>query len=171
MCPPFRWDLARKGRFRQPMNLRFDDKARHWIPAETRASLRSMTVSIVANWSRHFIPRLETVVSGSVVSFACIARHATFDISRNRLYRTVRNCCVDWRCNDVVHSAAAKGSLLTRCDHQRRNTRLRPILMTALVASFGFVPMAFNVGNVCNCLAGGHGACIWRIVVADGSPP
>ena len=25
--------------------------------------------------------------------------------------------------------------------------RLRPILMTALVASFGFVPMAFNVGT------------------------
>jgi cobalt-zinc-cadmium resistance protein CzcA len=25
--------------------------------------------------------------------------------------------------------------------------RLRPILMTALVASFGFVPMAFNIGT------------------------
>jgi cobalt-zinc-cadmium resistance protein CzcA len=26
-------------------------------------------------------------------------------------------------------------------------TRLRPVLMTALVASLGFVPMAFNVGT------------------------
>lgn len=34
-------------------------------------------------------------------------------------------------------------------DHAIREgalTRLRPVLMTALVASLGFVPMAFNVG-------------------------
>ncbi|MCS5709278.1 efflux RND transporter permease subunit [Candidatus Berkiella cookevillensis] len=27
-------------------------------------------------------------------------------------------------------------------------TRFRPILMTALVASLGFVPMAFNIGGI-----------------------
>ena len=30
--------------------------------------------------------------------------------------------------------------------HEGALTRLRPVLMTALVASLGFVPMAFNVG-------------------------
>jgi cobalt-zinc-cadmium resistance protein CzcA len=35
-----------------------------------------------------------------------------------------------------LHEAIREGAL----------TRLRPVLMTALVASLGFVPMAFNVG-------------------------
>jgi cobalt-zinc-cadmium resistance protein CzcA len=39
--------------------------------------------------------------------------------------------------NHTVHEAIVKGA----------TQRLRPILMTALVASFGFVPMAFNVGT------------------------
>ena len=36
-----------------------------------------------------------------------------------------------------LHAAVTEGAL----------TRLRPVLMTALVASLGFVPMALNVGT------------------------
>lgn len=39
-----------------------------------------------------------------------------------------------------------KGKPLEQAITQGAQTRLRPVLMTALVASLGFVPMAFNVG-------------------------
>jgi len=35
-------------------------------------------------------------------------------------------------------------------------TRLRPVLMTALVASLGFVPMALSTGTGLKCSAPGH---------------
>jgi cobalt-zinc-cadmium resistance protein CzcA len=35
---------------------------------------------------------------------------------------------------------------LTEAIRQAARTRLRPVLMTGLVASLGFVPMAFNTG-------------------------
>jgi cobalt-zinc-cadmium resistance protein CzcA len=38
------------------------------------------------------------------------------------------------------------GSGLEQAIREGALTRLRPVLMTALVASLGFVPMAFNVG-------------------------
>jgi heavy metal efflux system protein len=39
-----------------------------------------------------------------------------------------------------------RGSELMAAIHEGALTRLRPVMMTALVASLGFVPMAFNVG-------------------------
>ena len=39
-----------------------------------------------------------------------------------------------------------RGMALDEAIHEGALTRLRPVLMTALVASLGFVPMAFNVG-------------------------
>ena len=39
------------------------------------------------------------------------------------------------------------GEALDQAIREGALTRLRPVLMTALVASLGFVPMAFNVGT------------------------
>ena len=45
-----------------------------------------------------------------------------------------------------IRDLQAKGMALDEAITQGAITRLRPVLMTALVASLGFVPMAFNVG-------------------------
>lgn len=45
-----------------------------------------------------------------------------------------------------IRSLLADGSSLPDAVYQGALQRLRPVLMTALVASLGFVPMAFNVG-------------------------
>lgn len=45
-----------------------------------------------------------------------------------------------------IRSLRAEGKLLDEAITEGALTRLRPVLMTALVASLGFVPMAFNVG-------------------------
>ncbi len=45
-----------------------------------------------------------------------------------------------------IRKLLADGLLLDDAIRQGALTRLRPVLMTALVASLGFVPMAFNVG-------------------------
>ncbi|PTT10703.1 efflux RND transporter permease subunit [Caulobacter sp. HMWF025] len=46
----------------------------------------------------------------------------------------------------VIRSLLAEGRSLDEAISEGALTRLRPVLMTALVASLGFVPMAFNVG-------------------------
>jgi len=45
-----------------------------------------------------------------------------------------------------IRNLLAEGRPLDEAIHDGAVTRLRPVLMTALVASLGFVPMAFNVG-------------------------
>jgi heavy metal efflux system protein len=45
-----------------------------------------------------------------------------------------------------IKSLRAEGKFLDDAIIEGALTRLRPVLMTALVASLGFVPMAFNVG-------------------------
>ncbi|MBN8958732.1 MAG: CusA/CzcA family heavy metal efflux RND transporter, partial [Rhizobiales bacterium] len=45
-----------------------------------------------------------------------------------------------------IRSLREEGLSLERAVREGALTRLRPVLMTALVASLGFVPMAFNVG-------------------------
>ena len=45
-----------------------------------------------------------------------------------------------------IRNLLAEGRPLDQAIHDGAVTRLRPVLMTALVASLGFVPMAFNVG-------------------------
>ncbi len=45
-----------------------------------------------------------------------------------------------------IRDLEAKGKTLDEAIIEGALTRLRPVLMTALVASLGFVPMAFNVG-------------------------
>ncbi|AER56362.1 putative AcrA/AcrD/AcrF family protein [Pseudoxanthomonas spadix BD-a59] len=46
-----------------------------------------------------------------------------------------------------IHKLRAEGLGLDQAVEQGALTRLRPVLMTALVASLGFVPMALNVGT------------------------
>jgi len=46
----------------------------------------------------------------------------------------------------VIRSLLAEGRSMDEAISEGALTRLRPVLMTALVASLGFVPMAFNVG-------------------------
>ena len=45
-----------------------------------------------------------------------------------------------------IRSLRAEGKALDEAIFEGALTRLRPVLMTALVASLGFIPMAFNVG-------------------------
>ncbi|MBY0563708.1 MAG: CusA/CzcA family heavy metal efflux RND transporter [Hyphomonadaceae bacterium] len=45
-----------------------------------------------------------------------------------------------------IRSLRAEGRSLEEAIREGALTRLRPVLMTALVASLGFIPMAFNVG-------------------------
>src|SRR3546814_6097308 len=45
-----------------------------------------------------------------------------------------------------IRTLIAQGRPLDEAIREGALTRLRPVLMTALVASLGFVPMAFNVG-------------------------
>ena len=45
-----------------------------------------------------------------------------------------------------INDLRQRGEHLLEAIHHGALTRLRPVLMTALVASLGFVPMAFNVG-------------------------
>jgi cobalt-zinc-cadmium resistance protein CzcA len=45
-----------------------------------------------------------------------------------------------------IRALAAEGRLIDEAIREGALTRLRPVLMTALVASLGFLPMAFNVG-------------------------
>jgi cobalt-zinc-cadmium resistance protein CzcA len=45
-----------------------------------------------------------------------------------------------------IRSLRAEGTSLDAAIREGALTRLRPVLMTALVASLGFIPMAFNVG-------------------------
>jgi cobalt-zinc-cadmium resistance protein CzcA len=46
-----------------------------------------------------------------------------------------------------IRELQQRGVVLDEAIQQGALTRLRPVLMTALVASLGFVPMAFNVGT------------------------
>lgn len=46
-----------------------------------------------------------------------------------------------------IRDLVAKGIALQQAVVEGALTRLRPVLMTALVASLGFIPMAFNVGT------------------------
>jgi len=45
-----------------------------------------------------------------------------------------------------IRDLRARGSVLEEAIREGALVRLRPVLMTALVASLGFVPMAFNLG-------------------------
>jgi cobalt-zinc-cadmium resistance protein CzcA len=48
---------------------------------------------------------------------------------------------------DFIRSLREQGLPLDRAVHEGAVTRLRPVLMTALVASLGFLPMALNTGT------------------------
>lgn len=53
---------------------------------------------------------------------------------------------IDGPLPEVIKDLRERGATLDAAVREGALTRLRPVLMTALVASLGFVPMALNVG-------------------------
>ena len=84
-------------------------------------------------------------LTGGVLALCCAA--AAVDLGRRRLHRAVGRRCAQRRRDADLHPlAAGRGQTLDEAIREGALTRLRPVLMTALVASLGFIPMAFNVG-------------------------
>ena len=81
------------------------------------------------------------------------AGHAVFDFGGRRLHCPVGRLGARRHGPGVLHSpaAAGRGWRWTRPSRQAAVTRLRPVLMTTLVASLGFVPMALSTGVGAKC--------------------
>ena len=79
---------------------------------------------------------------------AVAARYSAVDLGRRRLHRAVGRGGAQRPGDDRLHPQAARSRAIALDDAIVDGAlgRLRPVLMTALVASLGFVPMAFNVG-------------------------
>ena len=73
---------------------------------------------------------------------------APLHLRRRRLHRALRRGGPQRRRHGFASFATSwpRAGGLRRVSGKGALTRLRPVLMTALVASLGFVPMAFNVG-------------------------
>ena len=76
------------------------------------------------------------------------ARHAVLDLRGRRLRRPLRRRRARRHAAGLLHPPACGGRACrwNEAVEDAAMTRLRPVLMTALVASLGFVPMAFNTG-------------------------
>jgi cobalt-zinc-cadmium resistance protein CzcA len=74
-------------------------------------------------------------------------RDIPLSISAGGVYRVVRGGGVERAGDDCVHPQPARGRALVAAIHEGALTRLRPVLMTALVASLGFIPMALATGT------------------------
>jgi AcrB/AcrD/AcrF family len=76
------------------------------------------------------------------------ARHRVFDLIGGRIHRPVRRRSTQWLGDADLHSAVDQGGVPKQeAIYRGALTRLRPVLMTALVASLGFVPMALATGT------------------------
>jgi cobalt-zinc-cadmium resistance protein CzcA len=64
------------------------------------------------------------------------AGHPTVDLGRCRLHCTVRRCSTERPGDDCLHPRAKEGRTLRQAVDEGALTRLRPVLMTALVASW-----------------------------------
>ena len=85
--------------------------------------------------------------TGGVVGILA-SRHAFLDFGSSRIHRAVRRGGLERAGDDYVHQPVAPArASLEEAIVQGSMTRLRPVLMTALVASLGFVPMAFATGT------------------------
>jgi predicted exporter len=77
-----------------------------------------------------------------MVSVCCFV-----DLGQRRIHRAVRRGGTERAGDDRLYSQAARaGAPLEDAIRDGAMGRLRPVLTTALVASLGFLPMAFNVG-------------------------
>jgi cobalt-zinc-cadmium resistance protein CzcA len=75
-------------------------------------------------------------------------RHAVLDLGGGGLHRALGRRRPERPGHDHLHQPAAReGREARRRDHPRLDHALRPVLMTALVASLGFVPMALARGT------------------------
>lgn len=81
-------------------------------------------------------------------SGALAAGYSAFHFGGGRLYRIVGRRGAQWSGNDLLYPLLREeGRSLEAAIHEGALTRLRPVLMTALVASLGFIPMAIATGT------------------------
>ncbi len=77
------------------------------------------------------------------------ARHAAVHLGVHQVHRSSGVAVLD----DMILEVGVRQPRATRCanvrkrSRSRHSTRLRPVLMTTLVASLGFVPMALSTGQ------------------------
>ena len=85
-------------------------------------------------------------LTGGIV--ALWLRTSLSHLGGRRLHRAQRRRRAERRRHDHLHqSAPRRGPPARRRDPQGAMTRLRPVLMTALVAALGFIPMALAHGH------------------------
>jgi cobalt-zinc-cadmium resistance protein CzcA len=77
------------------------------------------------------------------------ARHSIIHLSRGRIYCAIRRGGSEWSGDAGVYTRLREKEGLSLDDAIQTGalTRLRPVLMTALVASIGFLPMALATGT------------------------
>jgi len=76
------------------------------------------------------------------------AGHPLVDLGGHRIHRTVWGGRAERAGDDLfIRNLRDEGRSLDEAIHEGALTRLRPVLMTALVASLGFVPMALATGT------------------------
>jgi cobalt-zinc-cadmium resistance protein CzcA len=79
---------------------------------------------------------------------AVAAGYSAVDLGRRGLHRAVRGGGAQRAGDDRLHPQPARGGRgLGAAIDEGALTRLRPVLMTALVASLGFIPMALATGT------------------------
>lgn len=79
---------------------------------------------------------------------AVAARHSAFHFGRRRLHRPVRRGVLNGLVMIAfIRALREQGRSLDDAIREGAMSRLRPVLMTALVASLGFVPMAIATGT------------------------
>ena len=114
------------------------------VAAYRRSSLYG--IAFRARCGRHFLRHSACTYGWRACAVA--ARYSDVHLRRRGIHCAVGRCRIERSCHGELHSrvCAHEAWPCWMRSTQGALTRLRPVLMTALVASLGFVPMAFNTG-------------------------